>query len=182
MLDGLGFHPLPSSEKKFRVKHSSLHVRIVSGKEKKVMNVGARCQRTSPPFSKRNSTTGSSMAFFTWWTMPLTLGFRPTPVRHHLGPPRLFYPVNSLVVSRNLWLILWSKIWLFLNLVKHASKILMIPNLCFFSSWVFSNFAIFYQVKVAKHIWEPCCHMAVEIGSWFPLIPISNFMKMVDSF
>jgi hypothetical protein len=35
---------------------------------------------------------------------------------------RLFHLVNSLVVSRNLWLILLSKFWLFLNLVKNTSK------------------------------------------------------------
>ncbi len=35
---------------------------------------------------------------------------------------RLFHPANSLVVNRNLWLILLSKIWFFLNLVKHTSK------------------------------------------------------------
>ena len=36
---------------------------------------------------------------------------------------RFFYPVKSLVVSRNLWLILLNKILLILNLVKHTSKI-----------------------------------------------------------
>ncbi len=35
---------------------------------------------------------------------------------------RLSHPVYSLVVSRNLWLILLSKILLFLNLVKHTSN------------------------------------------------------------
>ncbi len=51
------------------------------------------------------------------------------------GPMRLFHTVNSLVVSKNLWLILLSKISLLLNLVKHTLKILKIlrsPNLCFF--------------------------------------------------
>jgi hypothetical protein len=44
----------------------------------------------------------------------------------------------------------------------------------FFSSligcWFFSNFVIFRSIKVAKHIWEPCCHLAAETGSYFPLI------------
>ncbi len=35
---------------------------------------------------------------------------------------RLFHPAKNLVFSRNMWLILLSKFWLFLNLVKHASK------------------------------------------------------------
>ncbi len=29
---------------------------------------------------------------------------------------------------------------------------------------------IFDQIKVAKHIWEPCCHLAAEKGRCFPLI------------
>ncbi len=33
----------------------------------------------------------------------------------------MFYPINSLVVTRKLRLILWIKIWLFLNLVKPIS-------------------------------------------------------------
>jgi hypothetical protein len=36
-----------------------------------------------------------------------------------------FHTVNSLVVSRNLWLILLRKILLFFNLVKHFSKYLI---------------------------------------------------------
>ncbi len=35
---------------------------------------------------------------------------------------RLFHPVNSFIVSRNLCLVLLSKIWLFLNLVKCTEK------------------------------------------------------------
>ncbi len=31
-------------------------------------------------------------------------------------------------------------------------------------------FGIFHKIKVAKHIWEPRCHLAAEIGSQFPLI------------
>jgi hypothetical protein len=35
---------------------------------------------------------------------------------------RLFHPVNSFVVCRNLWLILLSKIGLIINLVEYTSK------------------------------------------------------------
>ncbi len=72
---------------------------------------------------------------------------------------RLFHPVNSLVVSRNLWLILFSKILLFFNLFKHTSKnskdskSVLIFFSCFSSCWVFSNLVIFHKIKVAKHIW-----------------------------
>ncbi len=34
----------------------------------------------------------------------------------------MFHPAISLVVTRNLWVILLRKIWLFQNLVKHGSK------------------------------------------------------------
>ncbi len=33
-----------------------------------------------------------------------------------------------------------------------------------------SNFVIFHQIKVAKHIWETCCHLAAETGSCSPFI------------
>jgi hypothetical protein len=33
-----------------------------------------------------------------------------------------------------------------------------------FGCGVFNNFVIFHQIKVAKHIWEPCCHLAAETG------------------
>ncbi len=52
---------------------------------------------------------------------------------------RLFNTVKSLVVSRNLWLILLSKIWLVLDVVKYTlknSKILRIPNLCRCFLWL----------------------------------------------
>ncbi len=57
-------------------------------------------------------------------------------IKHYRFTMRLFHPVNSWVVSRNLWLILVNKIWLFLNLVKHTSKNQGIANLSlFFSSF-----------------------------------------------
>jgi hypothetical protein len=52
---------------------------------------------------------------------------------------------------------------------------LRISNVClFFSSFIFcwfiSNFVIFHQIKVLKHIWDQCCHLMTETGSWYPLI------------
>jgi hypothetical protein len=35
---------------------------------------------------------------------------------------------------------------------------------------VFSNFVIFHYIKVAKHIWYPCCHLVAETDNGFPLI------------
>ncbi len=91
----------------------------------------------------------------------------------------LFYQVNILAVSKNLWLLLSSKIWLFLNLVKHTSEnysIIGIPHIhSFFSSfshcWVISNFVIFHKIKAVKHIWES---IWAETGSWFIIIRISQ--------
>ncbi len=95
---------------------------------------------------------------------------------------RVFCLVNSLVVNRNLWLISFGKIWLFLIFVKHTSKIVRIPYLClFFSSfstcWVFNNFVIFHLINVAKHYSNPCCHLAAETGSWFVLIKVRFSQK-----
>ncbi len=81
---------------------------------------------------------------------------------------RPFHPENSLVVSRNLWLISVSNIWMCLYLVKHTSnKFLKLQGLqicanffySFSGCWVFRIFVIFHKIKVAKHIWEPCCHL-----------------------
>ncbi len=84
---------------------------------------------------------------------------------------RIFHPINRLVFSRNLWLILLSKIWLLLNLAKPAkiSKILRNPNFSLFfskfsGSKVISNFIIFHWIKTVKHVWDPCCHLLVETG------------------
>jgi len=35
-----------------------------------------------------------------------------------------------------------------------------------------TNFVIFHQMKVAKHIWDPCCHLVTQSGSWFSLITV----------
>ncbi len=55
------------------------------------------------------------------------------------------------------------------------SKILMIPNLCLFflAPIVVELLAIlyfFHQIKFPKHIWDPCCHLVAEDGSWCILI------------
>ncbi len=43
-------------------------------------------------------------------------------------------------------------------------------------------FVIFRKIKVAKHIWNPCCHLTTETYSWF--IQFSKFhpnkTKVVD--
>ncbi len=35
---------------------------------------------------------------------------------------------------------------------------------CLFS-FLNRNFVIFHRIKVAKHIWAPCCHLAAETGN-----------------
>ncbi len=37
---------------------------------------------------------------------------------------------------------------------------------------------IFHVVKVSKHSWDQCCHLAVETDSWFPLngLEVSVFL------
>jgi hypothetical protein len=75
---------------------------------------------------------------------------------------RIFHPLTSLAVARNLWLILLIKIWLFLNLVKHTTKNFQMwayfpPRFC--GCQVNSNCLTFHKIEVAKHIWDPWCHL-----------------------
>ncbi len=74
-------------------------------------------------------------------------------------------PAYTLVVTGYLLLILLSKIWSFLNLVKHISKILNVSNPYLFFQWSIGNL-IFHKMKVAKHIWEAFCHV-VSISPTF---------------
>jgi hypothetical protein len=46
------------------------------------------------------------------------------------------------------------------------SKILRNSFFASFSSCrVIANFTIFYEIKVRKHIQDPCCHLTAETGS-----------------
>ncbi len=90
---------------------------------------------------------------------------------------RIFHALNSLVISRYLWLILLSKTLLLSNLVKPKnSKILNIPKMCLIFSLalvVVEFLAIlwfFKKINVVKHIWDRRCHLVAETGSRFPLI------------
>ncbi len=58
---------------------------------------------------------------------------------------RLFRPLNSLVVSRNLWLILLHKIWYFSSLVKYISK-------NFYNSTDFKSVLIFSLALVVAEL------------------------------
>jgi hypothetical protein len=98
----------------------------------------------------------------------------------HRNLKRMFHPVNSLVITRNQWvisslkfgilLILWNQLQsLFFN-SKDSKFVLIISwfNRC----WIISNFVIFHKIKVAKHIWDPCCHLPADTASWFILTEI----------
>ncbi len=91
----------------------------------------------------------------------------------------MFHSVYNLAVHRNSGLILLFKIWRFLYLSNMHILIINIPNMCYFLSiiccWVINNSVIFQKIKVAKHIWDPCCHLAAETGIWFILIKIAFF-------
>jgi hypothetical protein len=36
------------------------------------------------------------------------------------------------------------------------------------------HFMIFYQTNVAKPIWDSCCHLTVQTGSWLPSFPFNS--------
>ncbi len=84
---------------------------------------------------------------------------------------RIFHQVNSVSVSRNFWLTFLSKILIVfmfsLTYMKNYmdSKSVLIFLYSFSCSWFISNYMIFHKIKVAKHIWGPCCHLAAETGS-----------------
>jgi len=65
----------------------------------------------------------------------------------------LFHLLNSLVVSRNLCLILLNKIHYFSNIHQKISKFLMILNLCLFVLkllWLFSSYLQFCDFPLNK--------------------------------
>jgi len=92
---------------------------------------------------------------------------------------RICHPKNSLVVSRNLWLILLSKIWLILNLVKKIhQKFLKFQGsqICayFFSSyrdcWVFNHFVREFSLnKSCKTYLDPMLPPGAR--NWQPISP-----------
>ncbi len=100
---------------------------------------------------------------------------------------KLFYQVNSVVVSRNLWLILKSKIWLILNLVKHTWKIFNNSKsvlIFFFSfvSWVLSDFVIFLLYKSIKTCLRTMMTPGVNVTNilWAPLAPKTSRQKITN--
>ncbi len=69
------------------------------------------------------------------------------PAMGNTAPMRLFHPLNSSVVARNLWLILFSQSWWFSNLVKPTSKM--------FSNSKDSKYGLIcYVASVVAELWE----------------------------
>jgi hypothetical protein len=88
---------------------------------------------------------------------------------------RVPHPVNSLAVIRNQWLILLSKILLFLNLVKQHQKFIKFQIGTYFfsglsSGWVNNNFVIFSLNESCKRTHDPYCHLVALTGSRFYLV------------
>ncbi len=104
----------------------------------------------------------------------------------HFEPLGMFHPVNRWAVARNRWLILFHKIWSLLNLVKHTSKFFwnskdsksaLIYYIALVVVDLILKFVLFHYIKIVKHIWEPCCHLAAEKGSWYVPKPTNPRMK-----
>ncbi len=47
------------------------------------------------------------------------------------------------------------------------SKYVPIFSLALMVAELFCNFVIVHKIKVSKHIWDPCCPLALESGSLF---------------
>jgi hypothetical protein len=95
---------------------------------------------------------------------------------------------NSVSIHK-IWLILLSKIKLCINLFKHTYKILKFCRFqicayffsCFSGCSVRSTFVIFHQIRVSKHISEPCSHLAAETVNLFILIENSKLFFFYKS-
>ncbi len=84
------------------------------------------------------------------------------------------------------------QIWLFLKLIKQTFLKFLGFQICaycfasFSGFWTISNFVIFHKIKIPNCIWDQCCHLVAETGSWF--IPIQmglashNSSKYLKSF
>ncbi len=68
---------------------------------------------------------------------------------------------RCLIVSRICWPTLNTKLLNFEN----SKSVLIFSS--FGDCWVISKFVIFHKMKVAKHIWNTCGHLAAEGGSYF---------------
>ncbi len=96
------------------------------------------------------------------------------PLSHSSSPMGIFYTLNSFVVAWNLRLMLFSKIWLFLDLVKCIQKILKFVGFqiwayffySFIGCWLSDSLAIFHYKKASKHNWEPSCHLLAKNSNW----------------
>jgi hypothetical protein len=84
---------------------------------------------------------------------------------------RIFYSLNSFVVTRNVWPDLPSKISLFFSktyikqyLKFQGSQICADFCFSFIGCWFIHNFVIFNYMKVAKCIRDLCCHLVTETG------------------
>jgi hypothetical protein len=104
---------------------------------------------------------------------------------------RMFHPITSLVDDRNWCLILWIsliifkfsqafvktfhkfkgfQIWIFFSLASTVvefnscwvQQLLSSTVVEFNSCWVINNSVIFYQIKKAKHMWDPCRRPVAE--------------------
>jgi len=100
--------------------------------------------------------------------------FSTCPVPNLVG---LFHPVHSLVIIRNLWLLLLTKFWLFLNLVKHTSYFFK----KFFS---FKQFFDFYLNKSFKSYWGPVTSCVFALLNTTPSLNLerhSGFMSNISA-
>jgi len=39
---------------------------------------------------------------------------------------------------------------------------------------VIGNFVIFHKIKVAKHIWDPCCHLWQKLAADLPSLGLNK--------
>jgi hypothetical protein len=100
---------------------------------------------------------------------------------------RLFHPLNSLAVGRNLRLILLSKFWLFFKFsqtyIKKFLKFEGFQICALFSSfcgwWVISDVVIFHLIKVAKISGNHAATWWQKLAADFPSLTLSITMLCI---
>jgi len=102
---------------------------------------------------------------------------------------RIFHPIKSLVVGRNMWLLLFINIWLFLNKSNVHLKSLkfwgcqicvFILFSCFSGCWVFLQFCDFSLYKSCKTYQGPV--LPPGSRNWRQIYPHSKLMTTVKSY
>ncbi len=123
----------------------------------------------SVPLVPFSSLTGSQI-----WTVYLMIVWRLVKPPYSEWGWGMFHSAKSLAVTRNrgyYYNLKFERFWIWSNI--HDKNVIFKGSkseLIFFSNFsgcrAMSNFTIFQQIKVLKHIWDQGCHLVTGTDSW----------------